>query len=247
VLQAQTYSHKDDLAHVRWLLPSLADPRAISIAGRPVFVVYQARDLPEPARTVETWRNEVDRAGLPELYLMTVETGWDEGWDATEVGFDAKIMFRPQFTTLREAPQIRIDGEPDLEVRDYNAAWPLFARPEDVDYRCYETVCPQWDNSPRTGSRAVVLHDSTPEAYERWLTEVVSRTVERPEEEQLVFVNAWNEWGEGCHLEPDLRWGHGYLEATRRALTGVAARPANGKADGLEQELIAALGAKERR
>jgi hypothetical protein len=221
VLQPQTYSRKDDLRHIQALLPALADERAITIGGRPVFIVYQARDLPEPAQTVETWRTEVAKAGLPDPYLMTVETGWDEGWDVTQVGFDAKVMFRPQFTTLREARRIRIDDQPDLEVRDYQSAWPLFAEPEEVDYPYFESVCPQWDNSPRTGSRAVVMHDSTPEAYEQWLTQVLERARERERDEQLVFVNAWNEWGEGCHLEPDLRWGHAYLEATRRALTSV--------------------------
>jgi len=221
VLQPQSYSHKDDVEHIRWLLPALADSRAITIGNRPVFIVYQARDLPDPARTVETWRAEASKAGLHDPYVMTVETGWDEGWDATEVGFDAKVMFRPQFTTLREARRLRVDEHPDLEVRDYQSAWPLFARAEEVDYPHFECVCPQWDNSPRTGSRAVVLQDSTPEAYEQWLTEVLARTARRPEDERLVFVNAWNEWGEGCHLEPDLRYGHAYLEATRRALSAI--------------------------
>jgi glycosyltransferase involved in cell wall biosynthesis len=229
VLQPQTYSRKDDLRHIRTLLPALGDARAIAIGGRPVFIVYQARDLPEPAQTVETWRTEVAKAGLPDPYLMTVETGWDEGWDATQVGFDAKIMFRPQFTTLREARRIRIDDQPGLDVRDYQSAWPLFAERGEVDYPYFESVCPQWDNSPRTGSRAVVMHDSTPEAYEQWLTRVLERARERERDEQLVFVNAWNEWGEGCHLEPDLRWGHAYLEATRRALTSIPVQVKRGR------------------
>jgi lipopolysaccharide biosynthesis protein len=238
VLQAQAYSRKDDLAHIRWLLPALADPRALTIEDRPVFVVYQARDLPDPARTVETWRREVTRAGVPDPYLLTVETGWDEGWDATEVGFDAKIMFRPQFTTLREASRLRVPAHPDLEVRSYEAAWPLLARPEDVPYPTFETVCPQWDNSARTGGQGVVLHDSTPEAYEQWLHDVLARTMERPPEQRLVFVNAWNEWGEGCHLEPDRRWGLAYLEATRRALMRVAG---GGSPGDVAADLLAAL------
>jgi glycosyltransferase involved in cell wall biosynthesis len=247
VLQAQHYSTADDKKHIRWLLPALADPRAITIGDRPVFIVYQARDLPDPARTVETWRKEVSKAGLPDPYLMAVETGWDEGWDATQVDFDAKVMFRPQFTTLREAPRLRIDGQAELEVRDYQAAWPLFARPEEVGYPLFETVCPQWDNSPRTASRAVVLHNSTPEAYEQWLVQVLHRARERPEEERLVFVNAWNEWGEGCHLEPDLRWGHGYLEATRRALAAAPGRVSNGKPERRHKKMLSTLSANESR
>jgi glycosyltransferase involved in cell wall biosynthesis len=247
VLQPQKYGRKDDLEHIRWLLPALADPRAITIEDRPLFIVYQGRDLPEPDRTVETWRKEAAKAGLPDLYLMTVETGWDEGWDATKVGFDAKVMFRPQFTTLREAPRIRVDGQGDLEVRDYQAAWPLFARPEEVGYPHFETVFPQWDNSPRTGSRAIVLHNSTPEAYEQWLVQVLGRTRDRPQEEQLVFLNAWNEWAEGCHLEPDLRWGHQYLEATRRALAAAPAPFSKGQPGRLRKKVLSTLAARERR
>jgi glycosyltransferase involved in cell wall biosynthesis len=218
VLQPQTYSDEDDVAHIRWLIPALADPRSLCIDGRPIFIVYQGRDLPDPARTVETWRNEVAHAGLRDPYLMTVETGWDEGWDATQVGFDSKVMFRPQFTILRGAPRLAIGSHDGLEVRDYQTAWPILAEPEDVPYTHYETVCPSWDNSPRTNSRAVVLHNSTPDAYERWLTEVLARAAAREEDHRVVFINAWNEWGEGCHLEPDQRFGHGYLEATRDAL-----------------------------
>jgi glycosyltransferase involved in cell wall biosynthesis len=224
VLQPQRYSREDDLAHIRWLLPALADSRAIRIHDRPVFVVYQAQDLPDPARTVDTWRREADKQGLGELYLLTVETGWDEGWDATRVGFDAKVLFRPQFTILRNTPWLPMDGPESLEVHDYALAWPALAAPEQLAYAHYETVCPGWDNTPRVGERGVVLHNSTPTSYAEWLSEVLERTVRRPREERLVFVNAWNEWGEGCHLEPDRRYGGGYLDATRDALIACAAR-----------------------
>jgi glycosyltransferase involved in cell wall biosynthesis len=224
VLQPQRYSHEDDLAHIRWLLPALADSRAIRIGDRPVFAIYQAQDLAEPARTVETWRREADRQGLGELYLLTVETGWDEGWDATRLGFDAKVLFRPQFTILRNTPWLPVAGPEPLEVHDYAQAWPALAAPERLAYPHYETVCAGWDNTPRVGERGVVLHDSTPAAYGEWLGEVLERTVRRPSGERVVFVNAWNEWGEGCHLEPDERYGGGYLDATRDALIACATR-----------------------
>jgi len=229
VLQPQRHSHDDDLAHIRWLLPALADDRAIRIDDRPVFIVYQARDLPDPARTVDTWRQEAERAGLGALYLMTVETGWDAGWDATDAGFDAKVMFQPQFTTLRNTPSLAVDGPDTVAVHRYDEAWPALAAPPAVAYPYFETVCPRWDNSPRAGERAVVLHESTPEAYEQWLLEAVSRASRRPASERVVFVNAWNEWAEGCHLEPDLRHGRAYLESTARALLAAGDSRVNGR------------------
>src|SRR5262249_43586975 len=100
VLQPQSYSSDDDLNHIRWLIPALTDRRAIRIDGKPMFLVYRADQLPNAASTTEIWRKEADRAGLPGLFLMAVETGWDAGWDATQVGFDAKVLFQPQFSML---------------------------------------------------------------------------------------------------------------------------------------------------
>ena len=91
------------------------------------------------------------------------------------------------------------------------------------DYPRIPCVCPGWDNSPRRQRDANIVINSTPELYERWLREVVNRM--RPKlrnsgisADSLVFLNAWNEWGEGNHLEPCQRWGRKYLEATRKSV-----------------------------
>lgn len=217
VLQPQAYSAEDDLAHIRWLLPALGDDRAVRVDGKPVLIIYQARDLPDPAATVDRWRTEVARAGLEGLHLLTVETGWDEGWDATEAGFDAKILFQPQFSRLQTAPRLAV-GPDSLRVYDYAEAVRVLSSVPSVSYPTYEAVCAGWDNTPRTGSAGWVLHGSTPELYERWLRAAVDRAVSKPVDERIVFVNAWNEWGEGAHLEPDQRHGPAYLEATLRAV-----------------------------
>jgi hypothetical protein len=79
-----------------------------------------------------------------------------------------------------------------------------------------------WDNTARRRSGAQVYAGSTPQLYGAWLAEIARQTVDKfPPEERIVFVNAWNEWAEGCHLEPDLKWGRQYLEATKAALDGV--------------------------
>jgi hypothetical protein len=217
VLQSQSYSDEDDHAHISCLIPALKDPRAIKIEGKPLFLVYQARELPRPSRTTETWRREVRKAGLEGIYLVAVETGWDAGWDATQEGFDAKVLFMPQFSILRTIPRTPIAEKENLQVYDYQQAWPILANPKPVPYRRYNTVFPSWDNSPRTGHNAIVLHNSTPEAYEQWLRHAIAKSRTLPADHRLVFINAWNEWGEGAHLEPDMRHGSAYLEATRRA------------------------------
>jgi len=219
LLQAQTYSKDDDVAHIRWLIPALSDRRAITIDGKPVFLIYRGRHVPNPARTIETWRREVSRAGLPGIYLVAMETAWDVGWDATAVGFDAKVLFQPQFGKLMtSAPRIPIAGARDLQVYDYREAWKVFDSIDPVPYTRYECVCPSWDNTARVGDKAVVLHNAAPAHYEQVLQRAIDRARSRPADQRMVFINAWNEWAEGCHLEPDQRHGTAYLAATKRAL-----------------------------
>jgi len=217
VLQPQAYAPADDLAHIRWLVGPLSDRRAIRVAGRPLFLVYRADQLPDARATTDLWRREAERAGLPGLYLVAVETGWDAGWDATRVGFDAKLLFQPQFSLLATVPRLDV-GPARTRVFAYDAAWPVLADPPPVAYPRFDMVFPGWDNSPRRGADAWVLHGNTPESYEQWLRLAVRRAGTRPAGERLVFINAWNEWAEGAHLEPDRRHGRGFLEATRRVV-----------------------------
>src|SRR5262249_4854854 len=135
VLQPQTYGLDDDRRHIEWLIPALADRRAITIEGKPVFVVYQGKELPEPQRTTDIWRTAVEHAGLKGLYLIAVETGWDAGWDATKAGFDAKVLFQPQFSMLRTVPRANVTVAGGVEVYDYDTAWPILATPKPVEYR----------------------------------------------------------------------------------------------------------------
>ena len=81
-----------------------------------------------------------------------------------------------------------------------------------------------WDNTPRLQDNGHVFVNAHRDDYRRWLAAMIAQTRQtKPAEERLVFINAWNEWGEGCYLEPDLQFGRSYLEATLRALQGPAA------------------------
>jgi hypothetical protein len=222
VLQPQSYSEADDHRHIAGLLPALLDRRAIRVHGKPLFLVYQGRELPDPTRTIEIWQAAAREAGLPGLHLVTVETGWDAGWDATDVGFDAKVLFQPQFSILDTVPKLDL-GPDATRVFDYQEAWKVLAHPEPVDYTRYDCVCPSWDNTARRGDASWVLHNSSPDAYQAWLELALRRAMDQPEAERLVFLNAWNEWAEGAYLEPDQRHRLAYLEATRRARERVGA------------------------
>jgi glycosyltransferase involved in cell wall biosynthesis len=228
LLIRQRYSAEDDRRHIRALLPALTDDRYITVDGRPVLLVWRVLELPDALRTTDTWREEVVRAGLPGLHLVAVETAWDLGRDASSLGFDAKVLFQPQFGWLITdagpgGAHIEVLDLPDLQVYDYDAVREALRDLEPVSYRRYETVFPAWDNTPRKGSNGVVLHGSTPQSYELWLQEAVARAHALPSSDRFVFLNAWNEWAEGCHLEPDRLHGRAYLEATRRVMLASSA------------------------
>ena len=221
VLQPQTYSAEDDLEHIRWLLPSARrSSRADQVDGKPVFI-----DLPgpRPARPCANRRALAAggraRPACPGIYLMTVETGWDAGWDATEAGFDAKVLFQPQFSILEHRAALEVDGPESLRVFDYAEAWPIAVEAGSRALSAVRDGVRRLGQQPTHGrARAWLLHNSTPEAYGAWLRQAIDRVRDEPRDQRLVFLNAWNEWAEGAHLEPDQRHGHGYLEATRRAL-----------------------------
>ena len=82
----------------------------------------------------------------------------------------------------------------------------------------YPGVTPMWDNTSRRKKKMFIMDGSTPEKYGEWLHSVVDKFVPFSKDEYFIFINAWNEWAEGNHLEPDLKWGLKYLEETRKAL-----------------------------
>jgi lipopolysaccharide biosynthesis protein len=237
LLLEQTYSVADDLAHIRHLIPLFLDRRYIRVADRPLFLVYRASELPDPEKTAAAWRREAERAGLKGLFLVRVESYTERG-DPRNIGFDCSLEFQPRWSDLGN---LRIPRRKWWHRRRLRTAEPVFydsvvceyeglvanalATP-DPAYPRIPCVCPGWDNSPRRKQRALILVNSTPDIYERWLREIVDRrrsSIASGEnsgitENSLVFINAWNEWAEGNHLEPCQRWGRRYLEATRRAL-----------------------------
>lgn len=231
ILIGQEYSRDDDLAHIRALAPAFADARYVRVDGRPLFLVYRAEHLPDARRTADTWRTEAVRLGVGDPYLCRVELVGTRRSPA-DFGFDAAVAFQPDVTNLaRQRYESRIRRELRQRLRPSSSFRRQYIPPFDLlisealdrlgdpsDYVRLPCVTPAFDNSPRREASAYVFRGATPEAYERWLAEVVRRRPPRRPSEDLLFINAWNEWAEGNHLEPDDRWGHAWLEATARVL-----------------------------
>ncbi len=212
ILQEQTYSEADDLAHVRWLVHAFADPRYITVNGRPIFLVYRPHDLPHPERTTDLFRKECVKAGIPEPYLVGINAHQPTK-DTRALGFDSTLNFEPQLSAV-PGP-----GDPGLKIYDYTIAVGRM-RAQRREYPTHPCVMVSWDNTSRRGDDGIVFINATPEAFGKGLEAVVQSVEGAPAEERLVFVNAWNEWAEGNHLEPDLRYGLEWLRAARSVLAG---------------------------
>lgn len=237
VLLDQRYSAEDDLAHLRYLIPILSDPRYIRIEGKPLLAVYRPDLLPEPKATAERWRKEAESAGLGGLFLLGAEGHEGNYGDAEELfGFDARYQFPPAWRSrsgnggqsrLRSGWRSRMAMRLGLMNRAYGQnrvlSYELYAKAcmsaEEAGYPRFPGVMAGFDNAcRRVGKVATVYRGSTPELYRQWLERAIEQASDLPEGQRWVVVNAWNEWAEGNHLEPDQRYGHAYLEATRDAL-----------------------------
>jgi lipopolysaccharide biosynthesis protein len=230
ILIGQEYGPDDDRRHLRSLASAFADDRYIRIDDKPVFLVYRSGRMPNPKETTAIWREEAHRLGLGELVLLRVESFPGEVSDPTESGFDAAVEFQPAWARLgppeRRSFFWRLASLVGLSPWAYQSNH-VFNYDEVVKrmideplptYLRYPCVTPMWDNSARRREGAVIFEGSTPERYGSWLETTLRRFIPPSADENLVFINGWNEWAEGNHLEPDQRWGRAYLEATRDAL-----------------------------
>jgi len=231
VLMEQNYSEEDDHQHIRYLIPFFRDERYIRVDGKPMFLVYRTENMPDPAQTAKIWREEARRAKIGELYLVRVESIGK--LDPTDIEFDAALEFAPDWWNkgrqLKTYPRHGNEtGEELAELDNFYASnyihsydklvETMLAKPT-PDYKWLQCVTPSWDNTARRKEGAHVFLDSNPEKYKYWLERTIDSTGSRLiGDEKMVFINAWNEWAEGNHLEPDQKYGRDYLNATRYAL-----------------------------
>jgi lipopolysaccharide biosynthesis protein len=220
VLIEQKYLPGDDLQFIQDIAPFLRDPRYLRVNGRPLLVVYRPQAIPDAAAWVRTWRDYCRRQGIGEIHVCGALTHGNRS--VMRFGFDSAVEYPPHHAWApSKNPQIRFHAPFSGNVMDYPDVAEAFLDYDFPDEVVFRTVVPAWDNAARTNSRATVFLNGTPSNYELWLKRAVQRTVaERAPAERLVFINAWNEWAEGCHLEPDRRFGRGFLEATRRVRNG---------------------------
>lgn len=230
ILIQQNYSFDDDRNHIRYLLNNVfCDPRYIRINNKPVFAIYRSTLFPNMNKTIAIWREEAAKVGV-ELYLCRFESFGQGGEELLKDGFDAAIDFQPfgpMFSKyINNDLKHRFLNKVKKTIRPWNYIHKIsykkyinFVISQDMpQYKQYPCLTPMWDNTARRKNNIFMFDGSTPKLYGKWLDHVMKKFAPYSEEENFVFINAWNEWAEGNHLEPDRKWGKSYLEMTRNII-----------------------------
>ena len=224
ILLGQVYSPEDATGFIRYLIPFFKDKRYIKVEGRPVLFVYRPSAMGHVEDYLRIWREECERNGLPAPYVIATLT---RGATAPEhYGMDAAVERVLHDWTGGAVDDIRHELKPyhplNGSVLDYSEVADHYMHKElDSDYTLFRSLVPTWDNTARYGSEAILLHRFTPTKFQEWLEHLIRYSVEKlPADRRFVVINAWNEWAEGAHLEPDTRYGYSYLNTIGRALSG---------------------------
>jgi len=221
VLLGQTHSTESDENFIRDVVEYMRDPRYITVDGRPLLTIYRIALLPELEQTAARWRKISKELIGKDLFLVYAMT-FGETRDPKSVGFDAAIQFPPHGiqTEVISHKITPFMNEYSGCVFDYE---PLASNARkllgEVEHQVIPGVFPSWDNTARRAEQGSVYFGSTPDTYGAWLAEAASHAFSKPVgKESFVVINAWNEWAEGAHLEPDQKFGHGFLRATADVL-----------------------------
>jgi lipopolysaccharide biosynthesis protein len=225
VLIEQKYSEADDKAHAEWLIESFKDNRYIKVNNRPIFLIYKPWDLPNAKRTMEIF-GEVCAVNGIEKPFFVASNSHDSNKNPYEIGFDYVIHFQSRHNVLSqfwiEKPTLKkfvrnlLQGILSAKLKVYE--YKLYkdrVKNYKIPYKGYPCVLVGFDNTARRGKNAIILHNQNVDDFKQSLIEAKQEVTQLPENEQIVFINAWNEWAEGNHLEPCRKFGRSFLEAVK--------------------------------
>lgn len=228
MLIEQTYpGEADDRAHFEYLLKAFNDHRYITVDGKPLLFVYKPLKLPNAKKRFDFWRELAIKAGLKGLYI--VGNNLLDFDDAASLGLDGAVVTTLGVVTSKSPvvnkakwliwglrKKFALGGPRTIEYKE--AIKHLVPDLTKFNFEAYPCVYPNWDHTPRSGRKGLVLTNSTPTLFEKHLKDAVNAISSHDDEHSIIFLKSWNEWAEGNYMEPDSKWGLGYLEALKRVI-----------------------------
>lgn len=216
--------------HFYYLLPYFKDNRYILDKGKPLFILYKPEIFPKYLEMFELWNNLAIKEGFPGMSFAIQSAIWNNSDEYDHSKVDYRIMFEPGFTGLRHKHSVKFKLE-HIKCRAFELINTKL-KSEPISYKSFcedildrhvssEQYIPgmfvNWDNTPRKGEHGSTTLGNTPELFEKTFSKLIRKNREEYHKD-MIFINAWNEWAEGCYLEPDKKYGYAYLEAVRKAL-----------------------------
>ena len=216
LLMEQIHSDEDDIACIADICRFLKDDRYLKVNGTPFISIFNPSLLPNPNKTIETWRKYCKKNGIGEIYITAMDY---DIWDPLIYDFDGGIAqsphdingkFAQKLATLKKS----INGKSICKLFDMEKYVREKMYLTDGRDKLYRGIIPGFDNTARRNDYVHILN-VTPKLYREWLYDIMKSTRENFKSgNRFIFINAWNEWAEGAHLEPDRKHGFAYLQAT---------------------------------
>ena len=234
---------EDEVRHFHRLLPAFRDQRYIRVEGKLLFLVYQPEALPQPQAWMARWNALARQYGLegfhfvglmpslPDLTLRSLlrpDACVDARFDAVRsMGFQAVMSTNQKYAELKAGGRLhkilfgalrRVRPGMLPEIYDYSRIIHHFYTAADRRTDVYPQLLAGWDRSPRAGRRAIIYTGRTPEAFAEAARRCLACVRDKPSEKRIIFLNSWNEWGEGAYMEPDARFGDAFLQVLKKEL-----------------------------
>lgn len=221
----QIYPGEEDIvSHFKTLLPAFRDPRYIQVNGKLFFGIYAPLDHPHMKNFINIWRSLAKEYNLPDFYF--VGFGTRSQYDKImSLGFNA-FHDTEMFGIMNHESKIKLFIK-KIRARLFRIPL-LYSYKEASKYWIHEyhkrndvipMIVPSWDHTPRSGKKGIILHGGNPKQFRNHVKDVIDEIKMKPEEERILLLKSWNEWGEGNYIEPDLKFGSAYLKALSKEIT----------------------------
>lgn len=218
---------KDYTEHFLTLLPAFKDKRYIRVNGKLLYFIYDSIGFEDANNFMETWRQLAKENGLGDFFFVATDYNSEHREMLLSKGFDAihnvDYMNIYHKCSLFKKALLTI-GRKYLHIPmiyRYEDAIKYMLHPDCSRRDVIPVITPNWDHTPRSGARGTVMTNAMPKYFKQLAMRAIEMVKDKPEEERLIVVKSWNEWGEGNHMEPDLKYGHGYIEALAEAIEEV--------------------------
>ena len=236
-LMEMIYNKEEYIKHFYEVLPAFKDKRYIQVDGKPLFLVFRPLEIPNPREFIELWQAMAQENGLKGIYFVGIAYNMlPQDWTLADksalyykavlnAGYDAvnsRGYHRADYycRSLKEVLWRSIcmrlfKYTPVSRCEQKNINKYLYVK-EDRWENVFPTLLPNWDRTARSGARARVYTGSTPEVFSEQLKSVVDLLSDKEDEHKITFLMSWNEWAEGNYVEPDLKYGHGFLDVLKK-------------------------------